>query len=299
MTFRPQTLAFAREHHGLVTLDAWTAAGQGRSSFHRAVTAGELQPVLPGVAALPGTRLRPWHRVAAVVLRLGPDVMTSHTTGSWLWGSGIAIGDVVEVISTRNDRRTRLPGVVIHQPDDRTSLRPRLRWGLPVTSPLRTLLDVGATDPAAARPTLEALVREGHVTVPAVLAALERRRKRGRPGIRAVERAIDELGGVVTDSELENVMRALFRRAGLEGWVFHAVVEGFEVDFCFPAQRVVVEVDGWLFHPRDARRWDRDLERDSYLASRGWLVARYSWRMLVRSGPRCAERLRRTLLERS
>ena len=54
------------------------------------------------------------------------------------------------------------------------------------------------------------------MTLPAVRSALERHRRRGRLGVRALGRAVDALAcdGVVTDSELETVMRRIFRAAG-------------------------------------------------------------------------------------
>ena len=250
---------------------------------------------MTSVAALPGTVVRPIHRVAAAVIRYGPDVLVSNLTATWVWGAEVSIGARVELITKRSDQRTTDADVVLHRPDDRATLRPRFRRGLPVTSPVRTLLDVGATDPDAVVPMLERVVREGLTTVPAILSALERRRQRGRPGISALVRAIDELGGVVTDSELENVMRAIFHRTEIDGWTFHEIVEGFEVDFCFARQRVIVEVDGWMFHAARRNRWERDLERDSYLQARGWLVAHFSWRMLTRRPVESAARLRRTL----
>ncbi len=298
MILSPAVLSFARQHRGLITLRAWTDAGHARSSFQRAVRAGALQPVQRSIAALPGTVLGPCHDVSAAVLLLGSDVLVSHRTSAWRWGADIVPRRPVELISTRADRRSRLPGVVIHHPDDRMLLRPRIVGGLPLTAPARTLLDVGASDVDAVIPTLEALVRDGLTTVPAILAALERRRRRGRPGVRPLERAIEELGGVVTDSELENVMRRLFRRTGIDGWTFHELVDGYEVDFCFPDRRVVVEVDGWLFHAASRDRWEHYLERDAYLQARGWLIAHYSWRMLTRRPDQCAGLLRSTLRER-
>jgi very-short-patch-repair endonuclease len=141
-------------------------------------------------------------------------------------------------------------------------------------------------------------VRQGLTTVPAILAALERRRRRGRPGIGALETALRDLGGLVTDSELETVVRRLLRRTGIDGWVFHQVVEGYEVDFCFPTRRVVLEVDGWLYHGALRRRWERTLERDAHLQALGWLIHHVSWRMVTRNPDGCAARLRGILAER-
>ena len=298
MPLSPTVVHFARDHHGLVTLSAWRAAGHARSSFHDAVRSGVLQPVACGVAALPGTSLGPLHDIAAAVLRFGPDVIVSHVSAAWLWGAPVEPGRRVELITTRRDQRTSDDRVTIHRPDDRRRVRAAKVHDLAVTAPVRTLLDLGATDASSVMPALEALVRSGATTVPAVRHGLRQRRRRGRPGTVALERALEELGGVVTDSDLETAMRRLFRSEGLTGWTFHERIEGFEVDFCFRRERVVVEVDGWAFHGAQRSSWERDLERDSLLAARGWQVVRLTWRMVTRRPDQCAARLREVLRQR-
>ena len=46
------------------------------------------------------------------------------------------------------------------------------------------------------------------------------------------------------DPGITDWARGHFRRAGLASWVFHAVVEGYEVDVVFALERSIVEVDG-------------------------------------------------------
>ncbi len=46
------------------------------------------------------------------------------------------------------------------------------------------------------------------------------------------------------DPGITDWARGHFRRAGLASWVFHAVVEGYEVDVVFALERLIVEVDG-------------------------------------------------------
>jgi very-short-patch-repair endonuclease len=101
------------------------------------------------------------------------------------------------------------------------------------------------------------------------------------------------------DSELEVRTARVFRRARLAGWVSHAVVEGFEVDFVFAEQRLVVEVDGWPAHGARRDQWEDDRERDLVLAARGWLVVQLTWRMVTRAPGRAADRLAAALSQRS
>jgi very-short-patch-repair endonuclease len=101
--------------------------------------------------------------------------------------------------------------------------------------------------------------------------------------------------GAVTDSELESVARRIFRRAGLSGWQLHAVVEGYEVDFCFATEGVIVEADGWRYHGDRRDDWERGLERDLELTALGWLVIHLTWRMMTRRPEAAIARLRASL----
>ena len=55
-----------------------------------------------------------------------------------------------------------------------------------------------------------------------------------------------------------------------------AVAAGsIEVDFCWPALRVVIEVDGYAFHG-GRQRANADRDRDQRLALAGWRVHRFT-----------------------
>ena len=298
MRFTSNHVSAVCDAHGLVTLDSWLAAGLGRSSFYRALASGPLMPVAPGVGVLLGTDVTTLVRIAAGIRAFGPGVMASHCSSAWLRGAPV-VGDApVELLTADRNRRARHEGYVLHRPVDSVPRHATHCHGLPSTSPLRTLLDLGAS--TAVTPTLEHFVRHGLVTLPALRRSLERHRRRGRPGVRALERAVDALAsdGVVTDSELETVMRRIFREAGLAHWELHPKLEGYVVDFCFRTERLVVEVDGWAFHSRLIDR-ENGCERDLTLVAAGWVVAHVTWRM-VRQNPEAAvARLRSALAHRS
>jgi very-short-patch-repair endonuclease len=75
-------------------------------------------------------------------------------------------------------------------------------------------------------------------------------------------------------------MRRLIRAAGLPAPAVNARTAGFEVDFLWPGERVVVEVDGYQFHcGRTA--FERDRRKGLALAAAGLRVIRISWRQLV------------------
>jgi hypothetical protein len=79
----------------------------------------------------------------AAVLGCGPEAMLSHGSAAALWGFGDEVGREIEVsIRTASDRR---------RPDIRIHRRPGIRADdrrehnrIPVTSPVRTLIDQAA-----------------------------------------------------------------------------------------------------------------------------------------------------------
>jgi REase_MTES_1575 len=63
----------------------------------------------------------------------------------------------------------------------------------------------------------------------------------------------------------------------------NAQIHGFEVDFLFAAQRLVVETDGWRYH-RTRRAFERDRDRDAALLMSGYRTLRVTHHRL-RSDP--------------
>ncbi len=52
-----------------------------------------------------------------------------------------------------------------------------------------------------------------------------------------------------------------------------------EIDFLWPAQRLIAEVDGWQFHGHRLA-FERDRVRDAELQLLGYAVVRFTWRRL-------------------
>jgi very-short-patch-repair endonuclease len=292
----PQVAAFARAHNGLVSIEAWAAAGLSRRSFHRAVEAGWVVRVGPGVVALAGTAVGPTQRIHAAVLASRPPVVASHRSAAFLWGAPVAGAAPVDLPTTAGRNASRRTGVVVHRPNDREGLVAARRAGIPVTAPPRTLLDLGAVRPASVASALDAFLVAGLVSVPTLRRALAAHRRPGRNGVRALDAALSAvaLDARPPDSVLELRVAALFRRHGIVGWTFHARVASFEVDFAFVRERVVVEVDGYAHH-RGRVAFGGDRRRDATLASLGWVVLRFTWYQVTRRGGEVARITRATL----
>jgi hypothetical protein len=127
----------------------------------------------------------------------------------------------------------------------------------------------------------------------AILDVLERHR--GRRGVKALRTATAD-DPDFTRGELEQRFRALCRRAGLPRPLSNvdiadADLHPHEVDFFFPAYRLVVEIDGWRDHGTRIA-FERDRAKDAALVAAGNTVLRFTRRQIADDPDTVAERVR-------
>ena len=275
--------SFALRHHGLVTRGESARVGIGKRAWYRAVESGLLVPVAPNVARMVGAPNSVEARVLAPILSLGRGVMASHRSAAFLWGAEMVGDDPVDLVASSRGRRLTLDGVVLHRPTDQLRLRPVRPRGVPATDPLRTLIDLGAVAPEATSVLLEHLVIMGSVTRRSVERTLAAHARPGRAGVTALRAAIEAwpFGDEPPDSTLEREVKDLCRRHGLPEPAFHALILGYEVDFAWLPERVILESDGWAEHGRDRTGFARDRERDPILIEAGWVILRFTWEQIL------------------
>lgn len=168
------------------------------------------------------------------------------------------------------------PGVRVHRTRLLTAREVRLSQGLPVTSPARTLLDIAEL---VSERELERALDEGLVSrvvrVGEVTDVLSRAvGRRGAPLLAAV---LDRRSGpTVTRSEAEERMLGLIRAAQLPPPEVNVRVHGFEIDFLWREQEVVVEVDGYRYHGGRSA-FERDRAKAATLTAAGLQVMRVTW----------------------
>jgi very-short-patch-repair endonuclease len=127
------------------------------------------------------------------------------------------------------------------------------------------------------------------------LSELMRRRPKRR-GI-ALLRALLAGGPVPTlRSEAERQLLALIRRGRLAKPEVNAMLAGFEVDFLWRAERLVVEVDGFAFHSTRAH-FERDHSRDAELIARGYTIMRVTWKQISKDSGATLVRLAQALVQ--
>jgi very-short-patch-repair endonuclease len=88
---------------------------------------------------------------------------------------------------------------------------------------------------------------------------------------------------------------ALCDQHGLPRPEVNVHVEGYECDFVWREQRLIVETDGAAAHAGERRR-ARDLERDAELVAAGWRVIRVTYERLAREPERVVEQIARALM---
>jgi very-short-patch-repair endonuclease len=96
-----------------------------------------------------------------------------------------------------------------------------------------------------------------------------------RPGIRALRETLDRRTFTFTDSELERRFLLLVREAGLPEPETGRHVNGFKVDFYWPALGLVAETDGLRYHRTPAQQ-ARDRVRDQAHTTAGLTPLRFT-----------------------
>jgi very-short-patch-repair endonuclease len=242
-------VALARRQHGVVTTAQLLDAGVGRRAIARRVDRGWLVPLHRGVYQVGPVAARYGSQMAAV-LACGDGAALSHQSAAAIWGFGQR--DRVVHVSVTRDVRSR-HGMRVHRT---LSLNAAVHNGLPLTTPARTLDDLRRV---VTPEELERAQHQAHVL-----------------GLVIPD---DDRFPEFTRSEAEERLKRLCKAAGLPAPRMNARVAGHEVDAFWPAQRLVVEIDGWRYH-RTRRRFEDDRRKDAALQVAGYRVVRITWRQL-------------------
>jgi very-short-patch-repair endonuclease len=208
----------------------------------------------------------------AAVLRCGPDAVLSHATAASLW----------EIIAARLGRielsvppavTRRIPSLVVHR-RSLSAAEVTVRRGIPVTTPICTLVDLAASLPPS---RLEDAINEADkrgLTDPETLrSALDGIDP--RPGVARLRQVLDRRAFTLTDSELERRFLPIARAVGLPLPETGRQVNGFKVDFHWPHLGLVVETDGLRYHRTPAQQ-ARDRVRDQTHTAAGLTCLRFT-----------------------
>jgi very-short-patch-repair endonuclease len=267
--------AIASLQRGLVSRQQLLSAGIGRGAIRRMLDQGRLWPEHQGVYSVGYPSKQPLARETAALLAMGPNAVLSHLSAAAAWGMYPQRPDdaPVEVLVPGPHVRR---GIIAHRTTRLGPHEVRLCQALPVTSPVRTVQDMAAT---VSMRELERAVDE------AVVRRLMRvhqlsdgvARDKGRRGGPILAALLEHRGNTtITRSQAEERMLDIIRAAGFPPPETNARIGGYEVDFLWRPQRLIVEIDGYTYHSTRSA-FERDRAKDATLAAAGYLVIRITW----------------------
>ena len=274
----------AGPQHGVVARRQLVRAGLSRDQLDHLVASGRLILLYRGVYAVGHRPVGPRSREMAVVLLAGASGALARESSAGLWAMTRPWRGPVQALGPKSRSG---PGYVIHRTRNLPAQDITTHWGIPVTTPLRTLLDLSRTLSLDALDAglAEALVRK--------LVTLEDLQPRATGKLK---RLLDT--AAPTKSKLERDLRRLLRDRGLPQPVSNGIVEGYEVDLHWPDLKLVAEVDGYAFHAH-RRAFETDRERDIVLAAAGWRTVRVTDRQLNETRATTADRFAALLSSRA
>ena len=209
----------------------------------------------------------------AAVLGAGSRAVLSHSSAAALWGLAAERANCVE-LSVPSSSGQRRPGIQIHRRPHLSKSDLTIRDGIPVTTPVRTLIDIARRlDP----PRLERAINEADrldlVDPETLFDALDA--YPGQNGVGPLRALLAERTFRLTDSELERRFLRLVVEAGVPTPVTGMRLSGFKVDFYWPHLALVVETDGLRYHRTPAQQ-SRDRLRDQAHTAAGMTPLRFT-----------------------
>jgi very-short-patch-repair endonuclease len=267
--------ALATRQHGVISRPQLWAIGLSDDAIDRRIATRRLHPVHRGVYAVGHRRLSREGRYLAAVLASGERAVLSHCAAADLWELRATKERRIDVIGTthrRGDRAIRIHAHAIGPADSTT------RHGIPITTPLRTLLDIAAAVPQR---ELERAIRQAvyrRLTSTALLAEAVHQRA-GQRGVQAMRRTLINLGEApgLQRSDLEARFLRFLRKHNLPMPELNVEMEisgrRIEADCLWHEKKLIVELDGRDAHD-STPAFESDRARDLALLVAGFRVAR-------------------------
>lgn len=259
-SLRSQVLELARRQLGTVSRDQLLRLGLTKAAVEWALRSGRLHLTeWRGVYAVGRPQLDQFGRLRAALLTCGDDAVLVGDTAGGLWEIWNPRDRRIHLSVPAVQQRRARKGIVVHrrrlQARDITRQR-----GIPVTTPLRTVIDLSA---GASRDDAERLVNAADARNLIRADTLRERLDHhlGEPGVPLLVEVLDRDTFVLTESEVERLALPLFEEAGLGRPHSQKRFGPYRVDFWFPDHNLVVECDSLRYH-RTTIQQRRDLERD-------------------------------------
>ncbi len=280
--------AIARDQRGVFTLNQAIAAGLSNRAIRERIRRGALERIHPSVFGIAGSE-DGWHRqVLAAVLSATEPAAASHRTAALLWGLTDQVPEVIEVVTRRHRRVHRLP-FVVHESKDLLESDIVVVDGIPVTTAVRTVVDLGASaSPRLVERCLDTGIRKSMFSAWDARCFIARVARSGRNGVGTVRPLVEQRieWNTITESNMEDLLVAIigpspFPLPDTQHSVFEPDGEFVgRFDFAYPTRKSLIETDSERWH-MDPTSFQRDREKQNRAHALGWTVYRFTWRQLV------------------
>jgi very-short-patch-repair endonuclease len=285
-TVEKRIAAVSGSQHGVVSRRQLLALGLGKHAIAHQVRIGRLHRLHAGIYAVGYRPVSPYAHAMAAVLACGTGAALSHRSAATLWGIDRQWRQPLEVTARSARRR---PNLCIHRSRTLTDLDITEHFGIPVTTPARTLLDnTPRLSDAALSRAVNDLRLAGYLKLGDLAELLARHPPTGAAKRLREHTAYPERAP--TRSEFEDAFLLFAKRYDLPDPHVNVPVVGHDADIFFPDHRVVVELDGWEFHSGRGQ-FESDRDRDASRLAAGIMTVRLTWERMQLTPDQEAARL--------
>jgi hypothetical protein len=282
---------FSEEHHGIFTTAHARLAGFSDDQIEERIHCGRWRIRLLNAYRLAGAPPSWKGDLLAACWAGGFRAVASHRSAAALWNLAGGRRSMQEITCPRW-RRARHDGLVVHESKAFDPVDAMVIEGIPVTTPERTLLDLGAVcHESTVEMALDAAEKRELVTLASVRVAVTRLGRSGRNGVGTLRRLLDDKspGRKPTESEMETLMLQVIRRNGLPEPVTQYEIRRAgrfvaRVDAAYPQWHIAIEYDSYEYHA-GRKAHDRDNTRRNKIAAAGWLPVTATAEDLRAGGP--------------
>jgi very-short-patch-repair endonuclease len=261
---------------GVFRGEAANAMGVSATQLARLAHEGVIERLLPNTFRLVAVQRSSEQRMHAALLWAGDRAAVGGRSAAERYGlEGVHATKPEIVVPHRTRARTNF-ATVSH--GDARALMIRTVRGLPTTGVEATLLRLThLLDDEAFEIACEDARRRRLTSIPALERYLERHARRGRPGVSALRRTVDELDpDHPARSTLEVMTRRLLVAHDMGTFVRELPLSWngrtYRYDFAFPERRVILETNG--------RRWHDDATDDEHDQEKWSVPGRYGYRIV-------------------
>ncbi|HUV10116.1 MAG TPA: hypothetical protein VMX12_04000 [Acidimicrobiia bacterium] len=291
--------AVSEQQFGVFTRSHARSAGLSADQVRNRLADGRWVAVHQRVYRVAGAPLFWQGEILAACWAGGFRAAASHRSAAALWELPGGRRDLVEITCPRW-RRGRHDELVVHETTALEWLDLTHHEGIPVTTPERTLLDLGAVcPPRAVDMAMDAALRKELVDAQAIRAVLGRVGRRGRNGTGVLRRLVDERAPEQrrAESPAETRLVHVLRRHGLpEPELQYEIWDGrrfvARVDAAYPRWRIAIEYESYQEHTGKLALV-RDNARRNDIVALGWHPVGATARDLADGGHRLCAAIRR------